>query len=102
MDVVLQSSDRSMNAYSNESAHAAMTSSGGVNDVTVGARRGRVQLRAINDNITCSICQGYLIDAHTLRRCMHSCKWSAYDGVNVCDVIFQDACCEFNIWDKFA
>lgn len=28
----------------------------------------------LNDNISCSICKGYLIDATTVIECLHSCK----------------------------
>lgn len=34
----------------------------------------KIPLKLVNSHITCSICNGYLIDATTLVECLHSCK----------------------------
>ncbi|KZR99373.1 putative Polycomb group RING finger protein 3 [Daphnia magna] len=32
-------------------------------------------LSRLQSNLTCSICQGYLIDATTITECMHTCEY---------------------------
>jgi len=41
--------------------------------LAAGARRPRV--RDVRDHVTCSLCRGYLIDAVTVVRCLHTCQW---------------------------
>lgn len=37
-------------------------------------KSNKIPLKLVNAHITCSICEGYLIDATTLVECLHSCK----------------------------
>ncbi len=34
-----------------------------------------INLKIINENFQCGICQGYIIDATTIIDCLHSCKF---------------------------
>lgn len=33
------------------------------------------RLKELNEELLCSLCQGYLIDATTISDCIHSCKF---------------------------
>lgn len=35
----------------------------------------KVSLKTLSAEITCSLCEGYLIDATTIVECLHSCKY---------------------------
>ena len=42
-------------------------------------------IKDLNDLITCSLCNGYLIDATTIIECLHSCK------LHIINFIFDDS-----------
>lgn len=49
--------------------------------------KNRKKLKDLNDIITCSLCQGYFIEATTINECVHTCKYIFFfvyslDGLN--------------------
>jgi len=41
-------------------------------------REKKIHYKDINGFITCSLCNGYLIDAATIPECLHTCKTSLF------------------------
>nr|ACO15276.1 Polycomb group RING finger protein 3 [Caligus clemensi] len=68
----------------------------------------RIELRDINEMITCKICQGYLIDATTVTECLHtfckSCIVKHLEDSNTCpeceDTIHQSHPLDYIAFDR--
>jgi hypothetical protein len=45
------------------------------NSILISQNRSRRRLKDLNDIITCSICNGYLIEATTINDCLHACEY---------------------------
>lgn len=45
------------------------------NKFTMITRSKKKKIKDLNDNITCSICNGYLIEATTIIDCLHACEY---------------------------
>ena len=48
---------------------------------------GRINVKELNQYMTCALCCGYLIDATTLIECLHSCSYMFACPRFVCEVI---------------
>ncbi len=42
-----------------------------------------VEMKGINQHITCKLCAGYFIDATTITECLHTCMYSTPRVVHV-------------------
>ncbi len=68
----------------------------------------RCQMRELNENITCKICRGYLIDATTVTECLHtfckSCIVKHLEDSNTCpeceDMIHQSHPLDYIAFDR--
>ncbi|CAB4056477.1 PCGF3 [Lepeophtheirus salmonis] len=73
-----------------------------------GVDQRRIELRDINEMITCKICQGYLIDATTVTECLHtfckSCIVKHLEDSNTCpeceDTIHQSHPLDYIAFDR--
>lgn len=48
--------------------------------------KNRKKVKDLNDIITCSLCQGYYIEATTINECVHTCKYT--EMMFVCGIFY--------------
>ena len=66
-------SDASASAKMAQSSSSSSSSSTSAAAATPGVGERRLGLDELRANLTCALCQGYLIDATTINECMHTC-----------------------------